>query len=112
MRPRMYGSSASHSFLINTSPGPGASAGASTILKLSSVTEPCGRLASNTCLFSAAIQCSLCPCSGEAFEMMLGVAKLLRDRRQPAKRVADFQFVAHAHATVKLDRFLADLAAG
>src|SRR5208282_438930 len=53
MRPRMYGSSDSHSFRTNTSPPSGLAMGASTMRKLSSVTAPRGRLASSTCLLTA-----------------------------------------------------------
>ena len=48
---------------------------------------------------------------GEALEMVFGVAELLRDHRQPAKCVANFQLVAHTHASMQLDRFLTDVTA-
>ena len=44
--------------------------------------------------------------------MVIGVAELLRDRRETAERVAHLELVAHAHAAVQLDRFLADAPAG
>src|SRR4030081_695195 len=112
----MYGSSESHSFLISTSPAPGLPMGTSANRKLSSVTAPFGRLASRTCLFSAAMTVSALvqesTSLGEALEVMIGVAELLRDHCQPAKRMADFQLIAHAHAAVQLNRFLSDMAAG
>ena len=43
---------------------------------------------------------------------MIGVAELLRDHRQPPKRVADLQLIAHAHAAVQLNCFLSDMTAG
>jgi hypothetical protein len=44
--------------------------------------------------------------------MMIGIAELLRDHRQPSEGVADHEFVAHSHAAMELDRFLADMPAG
>ena len=52
MRPRMYGSSESQRFLTSTSPSPHLGSGALSMRKLSSLTAPCGRLASTTRLFS------------------------------------------------------------
>ena len=49
---------------------------------------------------------------GEALEVVVGVAELLRDHRQAPERVAHLQLLAHAHAAVQLHRFLADVAAG
>ena len=42
---------------------------------------------------------------------MLGIAKGLADRRQAPERMADLQLFGHAHTTVQLYRFLADVAA-
>ena len=99
IRPRMYGSSDSHSLRTSTSPSPGSRHGASTMRKLSSVTAPCGRLASSTCRLRT-------PCASfamvgqrrEALEMVIGVAELLCDHREAAERVAHLELVAHAHA--------------
>jgi len=43
---------------------------------------------------------------------MVGIAELLRERRQPPERVAHLHLVAHAHAAMQLNRFLADRSAG
>ena len=48
---------------------------------------------------------------GEALEMVVGVAELLRDHGQAAEGVADLELLAHAHAAVQLHRLLADVAA-
>src|SRR5438046_2664815 len=44
-------------------------------------------------------------------QMMIGVAERLRDRGQPAERVADLQLLRHSHATVQLHGFLAHVPA-
>src|SRR3982074_1961554 len=49
---------------------------------------------------------------GESLEVMIGVAELLRDHRQPPKRVADLQLIAHAHPAVQLNQFLNDVPGG
>ena len=43
--------------------------------------------------------------------MVVGVAELLRKRGQPPECVADLELVAHPHAAVQLNRFLADATA-
>ena len=43
---------------------------------------------------------------------MVGVAEFARQHRQAAKGVAHLELFAHAHATVQLHRFLADVARG
>src|SRR5262245_37755013 len=102
----MYGSSESHRFFTSTSPSFGDGAGESTSLKLSSRTAPDGKLARVQALF-----CGISAERSEAREVMVRVAELLPDHRQAAERVRDLQLLAHAHAAVQLDRFLADMAA-
>src|SRR5215510_11864812 len=109
MRPRMYGSSESHRFLTSTSPCAGSGSGAFSVLKLSSETQPWGRLVRTIRRFSfttlnfarRALE------RGEAGEMVVGVAELAGDDGQAPKRVTDLQLLAHAHAAVELHRFLA-----
>src|SRR5690606_24062932 len=48
--------------------------------------------------------------SREPLQVMLGVAELLRDHRQPLEGVRHLHFLRHAHAAVQLDRLLADVA--
>src|SRR5512147_1791036 len=103
----MYGSSDSQRFFTSTSPSRGTGTGASISLKLSSRTASVGKLASAHALFSVIsgrnpIQ------RGEARQVMLGVAELLRDHRQAPERVRHLQFFRHAHAAVQLHRLLAD----
>src|SRR5690348_12180424 len=105
MRPRMYGSSESHRFFTSTSPSRGGTTGARSILKLSSVTQPFGRPASTTRLFSMGRSER-----GEALEVMIGVAELLPGDRQAAEGVADLKLLGHAHAAVQLHGLLADVA--
>src|SRR5258708_30692082 len=66
--------------------------------KFSRVTAPAGREARRTCLLT----------TREAFEVVVGVAELARDRGEAAERVAHLELVAHAHAAVELHGFLAD----
>src|SRR4051794_8735289 len=100
MRPRMYGSSESHRFFTRTSPSLGAETGDDSTRKLSSVTQPAGRLASTTRLLSMSGRRETC-------EVVVCIAKLLRDHRKTAERMADLHLFGHAHAAVQLDRFLA-----
>src|SRR5262245_34840301 len=102
----MYGSSESQRFFTSTSPSFGAGAGDSISLKLSSRTAPEGKLTSVHALF-----CGTSAERSEAREMVIRVAKLLRDHRQPPERVRHLKLLAHAHAAVELDRLLADMAA-
>src|SRR5207253_2258452 len=104
MRPRMYGSSESHSLRTSTSPSAGFAIAVSSMRKLSGVTAPCGRFARRTRLLAATAR--------EAFEVMIDVAQLARDHGQAAEGVAYLELVAHAHAAVQLHRFLADAARG
>src|SRR5256885_12470487 len=102
----MYGSSESQRFFTSSSPSFGAGTGADSMRKLSSLTQPVGRLASSTRLFCIKSERS------EAREMMIGVAELLRHQRQPAEGMAHLQLFGHAHAAVQLHRLLADVAGG
>src|SRR6266568_9270996 len=49
--------------------------------------------------------------SGEALQVVLGVAEGLADHGEPTERVADLELLGHAHAAVQLHRFLAHVAA-
>src|SRR2546425_367823 len=44
----------------------------------------------------------------KSLQMVVGVTELPREHRQPAKRVAHLHLVAHAHAAMQLDGFLAE----
>src|SRR5688572_28518167 len=121
----MYGSSESQWLRTRTSPSPGRATGTSTMRKLSGTTAPCGRLARSTCLFMEVSRHGIRsvhparPMSArdggafrESLQVMIRVAELLRDHREPPESVAHLQLVAHPHPAVELDRFLAHVAAG
>src|SRR5579859_7581164 len=110
MRPRMYGSSESHSLRTSTSPSAGCGSGASSMRKFSGVTAPWGRLARSTRLLAGM---ALSPGRfGETLEVKIHVAEFPCDDGEAAERVAHLELVAHAHAAVELHRFLADAARG
>src|SRR6188472_1128633 len=102
----MYGSSDSHRFFTSTSPSFGEGAGDSTSLKFCSLTHPVGKLATVHALFCGM---SLLRIErGEAREVMVCVAELLRDHGQAPEGMAHLHLLGHAHAAVQLDRLLAD----
>src|SRR6185437_1157557 len=105
----MYGSSDSHWFFTSTSPSAGAGRGVSTMRKFSGVTEACGREARTTCLLTVMTSLRVLR---ETIEMVVRVAQLAGDHREPAKRMAHLELLAHAHAAVELHRLLAHVAAG
>src|SRR6185503_15094075 len=55
--------------------------------------------------------CSSSGALGESVEVVVGVAELLRDRREAPERVAHLELLAHAHAAMELHRLLAHVAA-
>src|SRR2546429_8416193 len=50
--------------------------------------------------------------SGEARQVVIGVAEGLRDRCESPERVADLQLLGHTHAAVQLHRLLAHVTGG